>query len=71
MFDDNRVEVAALVERMTSASRAENRAAGARLVAISELDLVRLRQYGEQATWCSGTEAAITVEIAAALQISR
>ncbi|HET9874817.1 MAG TPA: HNH endonuclease signature motif containing protein, partial [Mycobacterium sp.] len=47
------------------------RAAGARLVAISELDLVRLRQYGEQATWCSGTEAAITVEIAAALQISR
>lgn len=38
---------AALVERMCAATRAENRAAGQRLVAIGELDMLRLREVGE------------------------
>lgn len=62
---------AALVDRMTAATRAENVAAGERLTAVSELDLVRLRQFGECETWCTSTQAAIAAEIAAALRISR
>ncbi|HET9875332.1 MAG TPA: DUF222 domain-containing protein [Mycobacterium sp.] len=62
---------AVLVDRMTAATRTENRAAGERLVAVSELDLVRLRQWGEEPTWCSGTQASIAAEIAAALRVSR
>lgn len=61
--------VAALVDRMTAADCAENRAAGARLMAISELDLVRLRERGEQATFAPDTHAQIAGEVAAALQI--
>lgn len=71
MFDDMREVASALVDRMTAATRAESRAAGERLVAVSELDLVRLRQYGECETWSSGTQEAIAAEIAAALTISR
>jgi Domain of unknown function (DUF222) len=63
--------VAVLVERIGAAVRAENRAAGERLAAIGELDLLRLRQVGERETWCTDTQEAVSAEIAAALGISQ
>lgn len=59
-----------LVERMCAASRAENCAAGQRLAAIGELDLLWLRQVGERETWCTDTQEAVAAEVAAALRIS-
>ncbi|OBJ34865.1 hypothetical protein A5621_18370 [Mycobacterium colombiense] len=64
-------ESAALLERIRSSSRAENQAAGERLVAIGELDMLRLRQYGERETWATDTWDSISAEIAAALRISQ
>jgi hypothetical protein len=69
MFD-NRRDAAASVDRMCAASRAENRAAGERLAAIGELDVVRLRECGERETWSTDTWEAISAEVAAALGIS-
>jgi hypothetical protein len=42
-----------LAKRIRAAARAENRAGGERLVAISELDLSRVRQVVERGTWCT------------------
>lgn len=64
-------ESAALLERICSSSRAENQAAGERLAAIGELDMLRLRQYGERETWATDTWDSISAEIAAALRISQ
>jgi Domain of unknown function (DUF222) len=61
---------ATLVDRICAASRAENRAAGQRLAAIGELDLLRLRQVGERETWCTDTQEAVAAEVAAALGIT-
>jgi Domain of unknown function (DUF222) len=61
----------ALVQRLGTAARAENRAAGERLAVIGELDLLRLRQVGERETWCTDTQEAVTAEVAAALGISQ
>jgi hypothetical protein len=61
----------ALVQRLGTAARAENRAAGERLAVIGELDLLRLRQVGERETWCTDTQEAVTAEVAAALGITR
>jgi hypothetical protein len=69
MFDDT--AVAMLLECIGAAARAENRAAGERLVAIGQLDLLRLRQVGERETWCTDTQEAVTAEVAAALGISQ
>ncbi|OBB99078.1 HNH endonuclease signature motif containing protein [Mycobacterium sp. 852002-40037_SCH5390672] len=63
-------ESAALLDRICSSSRAENRAAGQRLAAIGELDVLRLRECGERETWATDTWDAISAEIAAALRIS-
>jgi Domain of unknown function (DUF222) len=60
-----------VVERLCAASRAENRAAGQRLVVIGELDVMRLREVGERETWCTDTQEALTAEIAAALTITQ
>src|SRR5277367_5551572 len=67
MFD----EAAPLVESMGAATRAENRAAGERLAAIGELDLLRLRQVGERETWCTDTQEAIAAEVGAALSVTQ
>jgi uncharacterized protein DUF222/HNH endonuclease len=64
-------ESEALLERICSSSRAENQAAGERLVAIGELDMLRLRQFGERETWTTDTWDSISAEIAAALKISQ
>lgn len=69
MFDDTQ-STAAIVDRICAASQAENRAAGERLVAIGELDVLRLRESGECESWATDTWDAITAEVAAALQIS-
>jgi hypothetical protein len=62
---------AVVVERICAASRAENRAAGQRLAAIGELDVLRLRQVGERETWCTDTQEAVAAEVAAALRITQ
>jgi hypothetical protein len=69
MFD--RTSSAVLVERLCAASRAENQAAGQRLVVIGELDVMRLREVGERETWCTDTQEALTAEVAAALTITQ
>jgi Domain of unknown function (DUF222) len=61
---------AALVEQIAAAGRAENQAAGQRLVAIGALDVLRLRQVGEREDWCSDTQEAVSAEVAAALGIT-
>lgn len=63
-------DAAGCFDRMRASMRAENAAAGERLAAISELDLMVLRKFGEKETWCSDTQSLISVEIAAALRIS-
>ncbi|MEE6137862.1 HNH endonuclease signature motif containing protein [Mycobacterium sp. 050128] len=64
-------ESAAVIDRICAASLAENRAAGARLAAIGELDALRLRECGERESWVSDTWDAISAEVAAALNISQ
>ena len=63
--------VPTVIERLCAAARAENRAAGERLAAIGELDVLWLRRYGERETWCTDTQEAITAEVAAALGITQ
>lgn len=64
-------ESAALVERISAAGRAENRAAAAQLVAIGELFALRLSRCRESEEWAVDTEAAVAAEVAAALRISQ
>jgi hypothetical protein len=68
MFD---LDSSVLVERIAAAARAENRAAGQRLVAIGELDVLRLGQVGERADWCTDTQEAVSAEVAAVLGITQ
>ena len=60
-----------VVARLRAASRAESQAAGQRLAAIGELDLLWLRRFGERETWCTDSQDAITAEVAAALGITQ
>src|SRR6202048_617282 len=69
MFDQ--MSSAEVVGRLRGAARAENRAAGQRLAVIGELDVLWLRRFGERETWCTDTQEAITVEVAAALGITQ
>lgn len=64
-------ESAALLDRMCSFSRAENRAAAEQLVAIGELFSYRLSRCSETEEWAVDTEAAVSAEVAAALRISQ
>jgi Domain of unknown function (DUF222) len=64
-------EASALVDRIRAASRAENRAAAAQLVAIGELFAHRLSLCSENEDWAVDTEAAVAAEVAAALRISQ
>ncbi|MCK0175236.1 HNH endonuclease signature motif containing protein [Mycolicibacterium sp. F2034L] len=61
----------AALSAVSAASRAENRAAAARLVAVGELWSIRLRECGDRADWIVDAEAAVTAEIAAELRISQ
>ncbi len=63
---------AALLQRMCSAARAEACAAAERLVAIGELVSLRLAQdAGATELWVVDATDAVTLEVAAALGISR
>ncbi len=61
----------ALLERICSSARCENRAAAQRLEGISELWAVRLRECGDREDWAVDAVAAVTAEVAAALGISQ
>ena len=56
--------------QLREAARAESRAAGQRLMVISELDVLWLRHFGERESWGTDTHDAITAELAAALGIT-
>ncbi|MDY6996935.1 MAG: HNH endonuclease signature motif containing protein [Actinomycetota bacterium] len=64
-------ETRGLLAQVSSASRAENRAAAARLVAVGELWKVRLRECGSREDWVLDAEAAVGAEVAAELRISQ
>ncbi|OJZ70063.1 hypothetical protein BRW65_21275 [Mycobacterium paraffinicum] len=64
-------ESAALLERVSGWSRAQNRAAAAQLAAIGELFAYRLSRCGECEQWAVDTEAAVAAEVAAELRISQ
>ncbi|ORA26564.1 HNH endonuclease signature motif containing protein [Mycobacterium angelicum] len=64
-------ESAELIERICCASRAENRAAAAQLVAIGQLFAYRLSRCSETEDWALDTQEAVAAEVAAALRISQ
>ncbi|HSS24073.1 MAG TPA: HNH endonuclease signature motif containing protein [Mycobacterium sp.] len=64
-------ESAALLDRICSSWRAENRAAAAQLVAIGELFGYRLSRCSDTEAWAVDTVEAVTAELAAALRISQ
>ncbi len=70
-YPSRTAESAALVDRICSASRAENRAAAAHLAAIGELFGYRLSRCSETEEWAVDTEEAVAAEVGAALRISR
>ena len=71
MFEAPGSTAAALVERICGASRAENQAAGQRLVAVGELHVLRARESGGCEDFATDTGDAVTAEVAAALRISQ
>lgn len=62
---------AALVGRICSSARAENRAAAAQLAAIGDLFGYRLSRCSENEDWAIDTMEAVAAEVAAALRISQ
>lgn len=61
----------ALVDRICSFTRAENRAAAGQLIAIGELFAYRLSRCSDTEAWAVDTTEAVTAEVAAALRISQ
>ncbi len=70
-YPSTTAESAALVDRISGCSRAENRAAAEQLVAIGELFAYRLSRCSDTEAWAIDTEAAVTAEMAAALRIGQ
>src|ERR1700761_8518980 len=64
-------ESAAMVERICSSARTENRAAAAQLVAIGELFCYRLARCSDTEDWAIDTMEAVAAEVGAALRISQ
>ncbi|EID08773.1 13E12 repeat family protein, partial [Mycobacterium xenopi RIVM700367] len=64
-------ESAALVDQISAAARAENRAAAAQLGAIGQLFGYRLSRCSESEEWAIDTEEAVAAEVAAALRVSQ
>jgi hypothetical protein len=60
-----------MVERICAATRVENRAAAAQLVAIGELFSYRLSRCSETEDWAIDTMEAVAAEVGAALRISQ
>jgi len=70
-YPSTTAQSAALVERICSSARAENRAAAAQLAAIGELFAYRLSRCSENEEWAIDTVEAVSAEVAAALRISQ
>ncbi len=64
-------ESAGLVQRICAATRAENRAAAAQLVAIGQLFAYRLSRCSESEAWAIDTMESVAAEVGAALRISQ
>ena len=64
------VAPAILLTEMRAAARSETRARAQRLGAIWQLYRLRLRQFGDNATWAMDTWNAVAAEVGAALGIS-
>jgi hypothetical protein len=64
-------ESAALLDQITAAARAENRAAAAQLVAIGKLFGHRLSCSGPNEEWAIDTMEAVAAEVAASLRIGQ
>jgi hypothetical protein len=62
---------AALVQRICSSARSENRAAAAQLAAVGELFAYRLSRCSDTEAWAIDMAEAVTAEVAAALRISQ
>ncbi|MUL81945.1 MULTISPECIES: HNH endonuclease signature motif containing protein [unclassified Mycolicibacterium] len=67
----SRCDTRALKGRIAAAARAEARAAAERLIAIGELFVARLREFGETEDWAIDTTEAVACEVAAELRISQ
>jgi len=70
VYRDSSSTGASLVDRICAASRAENQAAGQRLVAVGELHVLRAREAGGCEDWATDTWDAVAAEVAAALRVS-
>ncbi len=64
-------ESAALLDRIGTSWREQNRAAAAALTAIGELFAYRLTRCSDTEDWAVDTEAAVSAEVAAALRMSQ
>ena len=70
-YPSTTAESAALVDRICSSSRGENRAAAEQLAAIGDLLAYRLTRCSDTAAWAIDTEEAVAAELAAALRIGQ
>ncbi|HEU0191430.1 MAG TPA: HNH endonuclease signature motif containing protein [Mycobacterium sp.] len=70
MFESGGGAAAVSIGRLTAAACAENRAAGARLAAIGELDAVRAREGAVDEHWAIDHTNAVAAEVSAALSVS-
>jgi hypothetical protein len=70
-YPSTTTDSAALVDRICSSARLENRAAAAQLAAIGELFAYRLARCSDTEAWAVDTMEAVTAEVAAALRISQ
>ena len=70
-YPSRTTESAALLDRIGSSWREQNRGAAAALAAIGELFAYRLTRCSDTEDWAVDTEAAVSAEVAAALRMSQ
>jgi hypothetical protein len=70
-YPSRTTESTALLDRIGSAWREQNRGAAAALAAIGELFAYRLTRCSDTEDWAVDTEAAVSAEVAAALRMSQ
>ncbi|MEZ0353133.1 HNH endonuclease signature motif containing protein [Mycobacterium sp. pR1184] len=70
-YPSTTADSAALVDRIRSSARSENRAAAAQLADIGDLFAYRLARCSDTEAWAVDTMEAVAAEVAAALRISQ
>jgi hypothetical protein len=70
-YPSSTADSAAMVDRIRSSARSENRAAAAQLAAIGDLFAYRLARCSDTEAWAVDTMEAVAAEVAAALRISQ